>query len=107
MDRPTNHYRIVCKRCGQEAVRHVLARSGMCTPCMAARTKERRSATAEVTKAVRNGRLDSPKTLTCADCGKAARDYDHRDYTKPLEVEAVCHPCNLKRPVAYDSVFRP
>jgi hypothetical protein len=101
-----NYYRIVCRCCGKEAVRHVTARSRMCDPCMNARTKERLAATAEVTKAVRNGLLPSPKTLECADCGNPARDYDHRDYSKPLEVEAVCHSCNIRRPLALDSRYR-
>jgi hypothetical protein len=37
------------------------------------------------------------RDFACADCGKPATDYDHRDYRKPLEVEPVCHSCNLKR----------
>src|SRR3990172_2168897 len=33
----------------------------------------------------------------CVDCGLQANAYDHRDYNKPLEVEPVCHGCNVRR----------
>jgi hypothetical protein len=33
----------------------------------------------------------------CADCGKAAQCYDHRDYSQPLLVAAVCLQCNASR----------
>ena len=57
-------------------------------------------AVAAVAVAVREGRLPRPATLTCADCGKPATCYDHRDYTKPLQVEAVCRSCNNVRGAA-------
>lgn len=56
-----------------------------------------RRATAHVHNAIKAGRLADPKTLICADCGGSATEYDHRDYTQPLFVEPVCHPCNFKR----------
>ena len=40
-------------------------------------------------------RLDG--LVPCADCAAPAREYDHRDYTKPLQVEPVCRRCNQKR----------
>lgn len=43
-------------------------------------------------------RLDG--SIKCADCGGAANEYDHRDYTRPLDVEPVCGSCNSKRGVA-------
>lgn len=51
-----------------------------------------------VTVAVYNGdlpRLDG--SVPCDDCGKAAQEYDHRDYKKPLEVDPVCKACNFAR----------
>jgi hypothetical protein len=48
-------------------------------------------------RAVKSGRLPRPDTLICADCGARATSYDHRDYNKPMEVDPVCKPCNLKR----------
>ena len=50
-----------------------------------------------VTKAIRDGYLPRPNTLLCLDCGSPAQVYDHRDYNKPLDVEPVCHACNVKR----------
>lgn len=38
----------------------------------------------------------APETL-CVDCGAKATDFDHRDYTKPLDVEPVCRACNIRR----------
>lgn len=51
-----------------------------------------------VSRAIKKG--DLPKldgTIACVDCGKPACDYDHRDYSKPLQVEPVCRSCNLLR----------
>ena len=50
-----------------------------------------------VLSAVRDGYLPRPTTLTCPDCGAPAQVYDHRDYNRPLDVEPVCHACNVKR----------
>ncbi|WP_334067284.1 helix-turn-helix transcriptional regulator [Burkholderia cepacia] len=51
----------------------------------------------EVAKAIRRGDLPPVDTQTCCDCGAPARGYDHRDYAKPLEVDAVCDSCNVRR----------
>jgi hypothetical protein len=51
-----------------------------------------------VRRAVKNGllpRLDG--TIKCVDCGDPAKQYDHRDYSKHLEVNPVCRSCNLRR----------
>lgn len=51
-----------------------------------------------VVKAKKNGllpRLDG--SIACADCGKPATCYDHRNYLEPLKVEPVCNTCNLAR----------
>ncbi len=47
--------------------------------------------------AIRDGYLPKPSTLLCQDCGQPAQVYDHRDYNRPLDVEPVCHACNVKR----------
>lgn len=47
--------------------------------------------------AVKAGVLPPIRTLQCEDCGKRAEAYDHRDYTEPLFVIAVCDPCNFAR----------
>lgn len=52
-----------------------------------------------VTTAIRKGKLPrlTGSLVRCVDCEEFAECYDHRDYAKPLEVEPVCHKCNLKR----------
>ena len=55
------------------------------------------AACAAVARAVKTGELKSPKECNCVDCGKAAMDYDHRDYAKPLDVVPVCRSCNKLR----------
>lgn len=48
-------------------------------------------------------RLDG--SIICVECKRQpARVYDHRDYSKPLEVEAVCDYCNSRRGPALWSV---
>lgn len=63
-----------------------------------------------VVKAVLSGELANLKNseVPCVDCGARASYYDHRDYTKPLTVEAVCRSCNCKRgttPRIPDEIF--
>jgi hypothetical protein len=55
---------------------------------------------------VKNGALPRVKTMVCVDCGAQAEAYDHREYSKPLDVEPVCHVCNHKRGPAVDSPKR-
>jgi DNA-directed RNA polymerase subunit RPC12/RpoP len=50
-----------------------------------------------VYKAVQRGDIQPATDYDCADCGKPAIEYDHRDYAKPLDVEPVCRRCNLRR----------
>jgi hypothetical protein len=53
-----------------------------------------------VARAIRKGLLLHPSRFCCADCGNPASQYDHRDYTKPLEVAPVCAGCNVRRGAA-------
>lgn len=49
--------------------------------------------------------LDRGVKVTCVDCGKnPAIEYDHRDYTRPLEVDPVCQSCNQLRGMAIDTL---
>ena len=52
-----------------------------------------------VSNAIKSGQLVSPKMLECADCGEPAECYDHRNYSLPLAVDAVCWRCNSRRGV--------
>ncbi len=56
-----------------------------------------RRAYGKVQTAIKQGLLLHPSKCSCVDCGRPARDYDHRDYNKPLEVVPVCRPCNKLR----------
>jgi len=40
--------------------------------------------------------------LICLDCGKPAQAYDHRHYSRPLEIDPVCVNCNRKRGPSLD-----
>lgn len=52
---------------------------------------------AAVTRAIKRGELPRADSMKCVDCGTQARDWDHRDYSKPLDVQPVCRSCNKKR----------
>lgn len=97
----------VCIRCKLPSQRDPRVRSFMCESCMCLHRDEARRATSEVTKAIKNGEMDRADAHACADCGKTARDWDHRDYLRPLEVVPLCKGCNIKRGTAFDSVYRP
>lgn len=88
----------VCRECGA-TFRHY--NCNRCEDCQRHRYEfmfaERNRAHQAVAKARSKGLLPPPRTLNCADCGGPAVEYDHRDYTKPLEVEPVCRRCNLLR----------
>ena len=58
-------------------------------------------ASALVMRAIKLGDLPSLGGVLCFDCGAPATDYDHRDYTKPLDVDPVCRSCNCLRGPAH------
>jgi hypothetical protein len=56
--------------------------------------------TAQYTRARMHGLIPPlAADAKCVDCGAGAQCYDHRDYHKPLQVEPVCRPCNVRRGV--------
>lgn len=57
----------------------------------------RNRAIAAIGQATSQGRLLYAYQRTCVDCGADAQVYDHRDYSKPYEVDPVCQRCNLAR----------
>lgn len=62
-----------------------------------------RRATAQVKRAIKHGLIPAISHDTkCVDCGNPARDYEHRYYTRPLDVEPVCRGCNQRRGPALD-----
>lgn len=57
----------------------------------------RNRAIAAIGHMINLGRLPHAFQRTCVDCGVSAQVYDHRDYSKPYEVDPVCQKCNLAR----------
>lgn len=62
-----------------------------------------RDAQAYVKKAIARGVLPSLKAgeIACVDCGAVATLYEHRSYSRPLDVEPTCRGCNFKRGTAH------
>jgi hypothetical protein len=97
---------MVCLAC-KEVVPRDGRRSNFCFPCFVAHNAEASKAGSAVHSAVRRGILPPVKSCTCVDCGKPATEYDHRDYTRPIDVVPCCRSCNKKRGKAFNSFFRP
>ena len=57
------------------------------------------SARGKVATAIRNGDLINlrKENVSCVDCGNRASAYEHRDYSRPLDVVPVCASCNAVR----------
>lgn len=97
----------VCLDCRQELPQNMGGRGRKarpllrCTPCAATRRQfregVRNAAYRAVAAALQAGTLMKAQGQPCADCGRPAEVFDHRDYTKPLEVEPVCRSCNVMR----------
>jgi hypothetical protein len=88
----------ICERCGGEFDRHAPV-VRFCFPCTKQRDKDSGAYLAHqaVSAAVRRGDMPRASEFPCVDCAKPARDYDHRDYSKPLDVQPVCRSCNKLR----------
>ena len=55
----------------------------------------------------RKGNLQPVSDFSCVDCGRDAENYDHRDYSKPLDVVPVCVSCNHHRGSALPEYIHP
>jgi hypothetical protein len=105
----------MCRSCGTMIVRgwatfHDGCRArrvtcGSCPPERARRALQRR-AIAAVGALVYAGRIQPAWALSCVDCAAPASEYDHRDYGRPLDVEPVCHSCNIRRGPANENRLR-
>jgi hypothetical protein len=93
-----------CIACGI-CISSLSGRPTMCRVCRFARMHDpaKRAAHKAVADARRHGQLADPCGLPCTDCAGIAIEYDHREYAKPLKVDAVCRRCNLRRGPAIDS----
>lgn len=68
-----------------------------CYACRKPAENMRSRAGSIVSGLVCGGVMPAARTLKCVDCGKQAMYYDHRDYSKPLQVDPVCGSCNKLR----------
>lgn len=94
----------VCLDCSAPVARPYGKRGAIplrCAPCGTSRhvlmSRARAAAGQAVKTAIKRGELQPAFERACADCAKPAALYDHRDYTRPLEVEPVCRSCNVMR----------
>jgi hypothetical protein len=64
-----------------------------------AQTEWRNWCIRSVQRAVKIGWLPDLRSgeYACVDCGGMADRWEHRDYSKVLDVEPVCHKCNMAR----------
>jgi len=74
----------------------------LCYDCWLKAVEWQALAARQVALAIKRGELSRPETQRCVDCGRRARQYDHRLYAAPLQVEPVCRSCNAKRGPALD-----
>lgn len=88
---------IDCHGFGERASARALRCSGCNFTHRMNRQTSRQAAYTAVARAIRHGDLARPSASPCTDCGGPADRYDHRDYTKPLDVDPVCRSCNHKR----------
>jgi hypothetical protein len=87
-----------CALCGAQIPRSRIKITCYCSnECARAVGDARVKVASAVAEARRKGKLKPAKEFVCVDCGKPATDYDHRNYTKPLDVVPVCRGCNLRR----------
>ncbi len=93
---------IVCARCHtQVRIAKRFNPPRYCRDCRDISKVEAGAAQSRVNRAIRSGKLLHPTELDCVDCGQPADRYDHRSYSRPLDVSPVCGPCNYKRGPAH------
>lgn len=95
---------IVCLSCARAEPRQ--SNAVFCFECAIQRTVEQSRAIGAVSRAVARNEMAPASELACTDCGEPAAAYDHRDYTRQLDVEPVCASCNVARGPALDSQMR-
>lgn len=67
----------------------------------------RMRAYSKVLAAIANGTIRRASQYDCIDCAEPATGFDHRDYTKPLQVDPVCAGCNTKRGAGFPEINGP
>lgn len=90
---------LTCHCCERAFLRRSL-HNHYCVDCSIRMQRVGALVVVKVQREIRFGRLKPATAYSCVDCGAPAKVYDHRDYTKPLEVVPLCVRCNVKRPPA-------
>lgn len=90
-----------CRCCQKEFIALAIGRHWYCGACRAGSHYLAADARTLVQRAIKSGVLSRADSHKCADCDKQAKHWDHRDYSRPLVVEPVCHSCNMKRGPGY------
>jgi hypothetical protein len=101
----------VCAVCGVVDLRKGCTARYLCSSCRFEEVKKNRiharqffsgkeSAGRDVALAISEGKIKRPSSYQCVDCGAQAGEYDHRDYSQPLDVAPVCRKCNHHRGLA-------
>lgn len=85
-----------CSRCGV-GIDGRRGNARYCGSCAVLSLAASWSCSKKVCSAIKRGAIPSPQAMKCEDCGSPAEVYDHRDYSKPLAVAAVCGGCNARR----------
>jgi len=83
-----------CGQCNRDYDKPVGIRARFCLDCTITNIVIQRRASAMVARAIRHGELPKVSGHACYRCGSEASVYEHRDYTKPLDVRPVCRSCN-------------
>ncbi len=86
-----------CCDCGAAKGPGAHAFSARCKPCGDHFSGWMFAANRAINRAKARGELKPASRYSCVDCGSQARDWEHRDYTKPLDVQPVCRRCNQHR----------
>ncbi len=89
------HVKGRCIDCGATHRRDGLA--WRCWSCAKKVIAIRAAVSRVVRMAIEAGVLPKIEGLSCHFCGGNAEHFEHRDYSKPLEVKPACRSCNFMR----------
>lgn len=87
-----------CIWCGKPHTRRALH----CYDCLDKAVEWQINARRQVAAAIKACLLPPPTRFRCTDCNLRASEYEHRNYSRPLDVEPVCRSCNRRRGPAED-----
>lgn len=93
-----------CFHCG-DPIPYGTSRKLYCAKCKEPHNLAAAKAASVVHDMISRGKVPPPGKHLCVDCGAVAEHYDHRDYSKPKDIEPVCRSCNFDRGPAVISGF--